>query len=389
MVNSLRKPVILWIEVSRVMTLEPVTQSPFRIKTSVHIVGWMIFFIAPVILSPGRDMVAYFSEPAIILSLIVRNVVLMVLFYVNLFYLTPKLFTPKTQTKFFVLIALFIIFVGSFNYVIHEILNGTFNDFQPPRKPPEGFGPSELSDGDHPPPRRLMLASPYFSSILIAALVATASTLLVMWNNWAQAKANEQERNLQKIAAELSMLKLQISPHFLFNTLNNIRWLVRSKSDHAESALIKLSQLLRYILYQANENFVDLHKEITHLEDYIALQKMRLANAEKVEFVVAGEPFNKKIVPLLLIPIVENFFKHGDFNCSEKNSIELVVNDYRLVFRTMNKILQKSQERDLENSGIGIENVRKRLMLHYPNNHMLQCEEKNGSYFLTLEINLH
>jgi hypothetical protein len=371
------------------MTLEPVAQSPFKIKTSVHVVGWIIFFVAPVILSPGRDVVAYFSEPAIIVSLIVRNVVLMILFYANLFYLTPKLFNPGSQAKFFVLMGLLILFVGSLNYVIHEILNGTFNDFQnPPKPPPEGFGSPGFPNGDRPPPRRLMLASPYFSSILIAALVATASTLLVLWNNWAQAKANEQERNLQKVAAELSMLKLQISPHFLFNTLNNIRWLVRSKSDHAESALIKLSQLLRYILYQANENFVDLHKEITHLEDYIALQKMRLSEGEKIEFVVAGDLYNKQIVPLLLIPIVENFFKHGDFNHGEKSTIELVVNDYQLIFRTVNRILQKSQDNELEDSGIGIGNVKKRLMLHYPNNHMLHFQEVNGNYILTLEINL-
>ena len=113
-----------------------------------------------------------------------------------------------------------------------------------------------------PDPGRLMLASPYFSSLLITALVATASTLLVLWNNWIKAKEDEQERTLQKVAAELSMLKLQISPHFLFNTLNNIRWLVRSKSDNAEPALLKLSQLLRYILYQADANFVSLDKEI-------------------------------------------------------------------------------------------------------------------------------
>lgn len=369
------------------MTLESAAQSPFRIRTSVHVVGWMIFFIAPVILSPGRDMAAYFSEPSILFSLIVRNVVLMILFYSNLFYLTPNLFTPKSQTTFFLLIGLLIILVGSFNYFIHEVLNGTFNDLQRPPRRPESLGPPQFPDGSRPR-RRLMLASPYFSSLLIAALVATASTLLVLWNNWAQAKANEQERNLQRIAAELSMLKLQISPHFLFNTLNNIRWLVRSKSDHAESALIQLSQLLRYILYQANENFVALEKEVAHLQDYVALQKMRLSESERVLFITWGELQHKKIVPLLLIPIVENFFKHGDFNQAVKSTVELIVEGDRLIFKTTNKILKKATEKEFQESGIGIENVKKRLLLHYPNNHILKYHQEDGNYFLILEINL-
>jgi hypothetical protein len=368
--------------------METLRESPVRIKISVHIIGWIIFFFAPVILSPGRDMEAYFSEPGIIISLIVRNILLMSLFYANLFYLTPKLFARKNQAAFFLTLGLLIVIVGSANFYIHEILNGPFEGFSKP-KTPGGFRPMPPPDfhGEYRPPRRLMLASPYFSSLLISALVATASTLLVLWNNWTQAKANEQERTLQKVAAELSVLKLQISPHFLFNTLNNIRWLVRSKSDHAEPALIKLSHLLRYILYQANENFVSLEKEIAHLQDYISLQKMRLSESEPIELFVEGELNAKKIVPLLLIPLVENFFKHGDFSQTSKSQIKLMVHQNKLTFITLNKIL-KNTEKSFEESGIGLENVRKRLDLHYKNNYSLSYHEANGNYLVTLEINL-
>src|SRR6185369_11333564 len=104
------------------------------------------------------------------------------------------------------------------------------------------------------------------------------SSLLVFWEEWNKVQLEKQEQELQRVAAELTALKLQISPHFLFNTLNNIRWLVRSKSDVAEEAVVKLSQLLRYILYQTGNERVNLEKEVEHLKDFVELQKMRIVN---------------------------------------------------------------------------------------------------------------
>jgi hypothetical protein len=137
-------------------------QTPSRIKLSFHIVGWLIFFFAPVILSPGRDIEAYFSEAPIITSLVLRNILLMILFYVNLFYFTPKLFAPKTQATFFFVMGLLIVIVGSLNYYIHEILNDPFEGFSMrPPKGPGDFRPPPDFHGNDRPPRRLMLASPY------------------------------------------------------------------------------------------------------------------------------------------------------------------------------------------------------------------------------------
>jgi LytS/YehU family sensor histidine kinase len=231
-----------------------------------------------------------------------------------------------------------------------------------------------------------MLASPLFSSILITALVTVASSLLVIWNNWEKARANEQERTLQKIAAELSVLKLQISPHFLFNTLNNIRWLVRSHSENAEPALVKLSQLLRYILYQASNDRVSLEKEVEHLQDYISLQKMRIPEQESIRFEIAGKLEGRTIVPLLLIPILENFFKHGTFGPDANGLIMLTMHGNSLNFRTANKIAPRSPGAELDEKGIGLENVKRRLALHYPNQHTFRHYEDNGYYFVNLEI---
>lgn len=376
--------------------MENMSQPPSRIKVTTHLVGWMIFFFAPVILSPVRDIGTYFSEPGVISSLVVRNILLISLFYVNLFYLTPKFFTSKRPLTFFVSIGILIIIVGAANFYIHEVLAGPFegpgsHPPGPPDGPPDGFGPGLREGGPGPGPhhRRLMLASPFFSSLLLSALVATASTLSVMWNNWVQVRAEEQERTLQKVAAELSVLKLQISPHFLFNTLNNIRWLVRSNAENAEPALVKLSQLLRYVLYQSGQDQVPLEKEVAHLQDYISLQKMRLPENMPLDFAIKGELQHKRIVPLLLIPIVENFFKHGDFSNVAASLIELTVDNHKLVFRTVNKISQKSPEGEFgAESGIGMENVKRRLELHYPKNHALKCYAEDDRYFVNLEINL-
>jgi hypothetical protein len=360
-------------------------RSPSRIKISAHVVGWMIFFFLPLLLSPGRDIAIYFSEPLTFISLVIRNLVLAGFFYANFFYITPRFFKAENQTQFLIIICILILVVGSFNFYLHEWLTNTNRHFGPPPGPRPELGP-EHPMRPHLPPHRLMFASPYFSSVLIASLVAAASSLLVLWNNWLEAKASEHERNLQRVAAELSVLKLQISPHFLFNTLNNIRWLVRSKSEKAEPAVIKLAQLLRYILYQTNQEQVSLETELEHLQDYISLEQMRLEKPELVEVSISGAIADKSIVPLLLIPAVENFFKHGDFH-SSKGEINVSIEDNRFTLKTVNPMLVKTGDA-ISDSGIGLGNLSRRLALHYPGKHELKFGEEHGNFLFLLTIYL-
>jgi hypothetical protein len=371
--------------------MESPSASPSHIKTSAHIVGWMIFFFLPLLLSPGRDISAYFSQPSLFLSLVFRNLVLAGFFYANFFYITPHFFTTNSQGKFLFIISTLILIIGSFNFFLHEwVQNGMGAIARPPGGPPhlpDGFPIHDEPHRRFGPPRHLLLASPYFSSVLITSLVAAASTLLVLWNNWLVAKANEHERNLQKVAAELSVLKLQISPHFLFNTLNNIRWLVRSKSESAEPALLKLSQLLRYILYQTNSEFVPLEKEVEHLKDYISLEQMRLANPELVEVTVNGDLENHVIVPLLLMPLVENFFKHGDFSQGRPGIISIALTTNTIFISTSNKI-RTDPDPGTPDSGIGLENLKRRLSLHYPNRYKLLYYTEGDHFKVDLSITL-
>lgn len=340
--------------------------------------GWCLFFLAPVIFSPGPLFHRVSSTE--MMSLVVRSLTLIIYFYSNLFYFTPVILKRRGPIVFALVSAVLITVISFVNSGFHHFyVEGRM--MQPPtsgemRQGPMPFGPPP--EGGPP----LMFVSPTFASILITSLVAIISSMLVFWQEWDKVQAEKQEQALQRVAAELTALKLQISPHFLFNTLNNIRWLVRSRSDTAEDAVVKLSHLLRYILYQTDKEKVDLDQELNHLKDFVELQKMRIENTGAVEFIMQGNLTGKQIVPLLLLPLAENFFKHTDFSSGCKNKISVVVTDSTLVFKTENRIAPLAETE----KGIGLNNVIKRLNLHYPSRHRLHYFEKDGVFFLQLDL---
>jgi len=338
-----------------------------------HVLGWCLFFLAPVIFSPGPFFHRVSSTE--LTSLAVRSLTLIVYFYSNLFYITPIVLKKRGPIVFALVTVLLIAEISFINSGFHHF----YVEGRTMLNPPGAIGPGPRPFGPPPP---LMFARPTFASILITSLVAIISSMLVFWQESDKVQVEKKEQALQRIAAELTALKLQISPHFLFNTLNNIRWLVRTKSDVAEDAVVKLSHLLRYILYQTDTEKVDLDQELTHLKDFVELQKMRLENTDAVYFTMEGDLSTKQIVPLLLLPLVENFFKHADFSGDFKNKISVEVKEDSLVFKTDNKIAQSTE---IE-KGIGLNNVIKRLTLHYPNRHLLHYYETDGVFHLKLDL---
>jgi hypothetical protein len=355
---------------------------------------WVIFFLLPLPLVFQRGIGAELPNSKFILSIEIRNVVLLIFFYVNLYYITPVFLAKKNVAGFFIVITGSILLVSGIAYLVQRSLIGMPEIFihgrhnigvgLPPLPPPlPGPGPTMIFRS-----RPLMLAGPFFSNFLITGIVASVSTLIVMWGKWNQARQEEQERTLQKVAAELSVLKLQISPHFLFNTLNNIRWLVRSKSSQAEEAIVKLSQLLRYILYQTNQEKAPLSKEIEHLEDFISLQRIRLKNKDRVEYNFQGDFEHHLIVPLLFIPLVENFFKYADFESEITNQIILDVSEKSLRFICWNKTSPVNAIAEPDASGIGLDNLRKRLALHYPEKHTLTIDHQRDYFEIIMTVNL-
>ena len=198
-------------------------------------------------------------------------------------------------------------------------------------------------------------------------------------NRWKQAKK-------EKTDAELSYLKAQINPHFLFNTLNSIYSLIIQKSDAAADAIVKLAGMMRYVLYETDRNFVMLEKEVSYLQDFVDLQKLRFGSQVPVTFTINGKAEGKQIAPLLLISFVENAFKHG-VNAEEKSEIiiHLDMSDNNVVLKVHNN---KVQVDHWDVTGIGLQNAKNRLQFIYPDKHILIIEDTVTCFFVTLQISL-
>ena len=190
----------------------------------------------------------------------------------------------------------------------------------------------------------------------------------------------------QKRTAELDALKNQLNPHFLFNTLNNLYALALKKSDQTPEVIAKLSEILDYILYRCNENFVSLTNEIALLDNYIALEKIRYGKRVEVNF-VHHITSDAKIAPLLLLTFLENAFKHGvsqEINVAKIN-IELNASEKEVMFRIENSIPRhKTIEEDRDT--IGLQNINKQLSLLYPHRYSLVTSEENGTYKANLKL---
>ena len=210
------------------------------------------------------------------------------------------------------------------------------------------------------------------------------TSLLRLARGWFHLQEIEKEKTL----AELKALKSQINPHFLFNSLNSIYSLARKNSAQVPEKVIQLSDLMRHIIYDSDVEFVLLPREIDMIRNYIELQNLRTPEKEKIELEVIGEIEGKKVAPLIFLPFVENSFKHGLKSGAEnpfvKIKIEVLPNE--LIFEIENSKGKTSEIHDSKYKGIGIENVKKRLGLIYPNLHSLNISENETIFKVILKI---
>jgi LytS/YehU family sensor histidine kinase len=221
---------------------------------------------------------------------------------------------------------------------------------------------------------------------ILLLLFFALSTCVKLVSEWYK---SEKERTLvasQKINSELSFLKAQLNPHFLFNTLNSIYSLANKKSDDTTVAIVRLSELMRYMIYEANEEFISLEKEIEYIKNYISLQLLRLRDSSRVKINVHGS-LKYKIEPLLLISFIENAFKYGT-DYKGKTEIRVVITTKNDVLHLEVYNISSLQNLGNKNSGIGLENIKNRLNLLYPNAHTLEIIKSKKSFEISLKINL-
>ncbi len=217
-----------------------------------------------------------------------------------------------------------------------------------------------------------------------------ATTIMKIVSDWVRHQRERKELETQTMQSELRFLKSQINPHFLFNTLNNLYALTLKKSDKAPEIVIKLSEMMRYMLYECNEKRVPLYKEINYLKNYMDLERLRQAKNVDIAFEVAGPVSNQQIAPLLFIPFIENSFKHGLSNHLDQGfvNISLSVEPERIHLYIENSKPSLPNQFHKRSGGIGLVNVRRRLDLLYPERYELDIEDSPTIYGVNLEIEL-
>jgi len=228
--------------------------------------------------------------------------------------------------------------------------------------------------------------NPFYSFFNIYTVVGLFASikLLKYWYQNQQTKAELENKNK---TSELALLRTQLNPHFLFNTLNNIDSLILTKPQKASDAIIKLSDIMRFMLYDTSTDVVPLEKEINYLKSYISLQQIRLKDAAFVKVDIAGNCHGKNIAPMLFIPFVENAFKHGQKNVKAPGiTIKLDCGKESVNFEVMNRVDPTIEVSKDKTAGIGLANTQRRLELLYPDRHQFSIENKNGYYVSRLMI---
>lgn len=365
------------------------------LTTVIHIAVWTCFLLIPFIFqqhsrdSPSPTAISNHFRAVLISS----SLYLIAFYYVNTQLLIPQMLLKRKWGIYLLcIIALFILFLY-FPEWISSIVTDSSNDiaFRAGRMQNYPPPPSDsLHFSSHPPRHGSGRHRFHFfpGSYLIFILVFTIGTCVSVIQEWLKTDTFKKEIEREKLNTELLFLKSQVNPHFFFNTLNNIYSLAVTGSEMTAPAILKLSSIMRYIISDAQLNAVPLDHEVTFIKHYIDLQLVRLTDKVNVDFKVDGRVENKMIEPLLFIPFVENAFKYG---VSTKENTSIVIHikasDEKIIFSSSNKIIH--QENALKDTtGIGINNVRRRLELMYPGKHDLQIFNTGENFSVKLEITI-
>ncbi len=335
---------------------------------TIHILFWiLVYFFYNYFLGYGSQNTEYVTRFSLFLMPIT-----IVISYIFLFYLIPK-FLLKNKQGLFILYSIYTLIISSF-FIALSILYGSILL-------------------DH---LRLDNSSPLTKTFLFIVLgvyfvVFVAITIGLIMNNYKSAVKNEDLKNkilqtqLQLKEQELRLLKMQIHPHFLFNSLNTIYGYALKKEDQAPEMILKLSNLLDYILYQIEKPAVFLTNELNHIEDYIALEKIRFHDTLEVAFNQKNISEDIMIAPMLLIPFVENSFKHGAIvDGILKIAINVSIEEHTLLFKISNSVQKDTNS----STGIGLDNIQKRLEMLYQDKYELKIEQEKHQFIIELKIDL-
>lgn len=333
------------------------------VTIALHVLIWLMVFLIPYIFSAdvGRGSHNKNNDDKDFLFLnTLLNFSWIAIFYFNAAILIPRLIYKRKILLYVLALALLFDLVIILDFILFQVLTI-----------PRAF--SIYHSVEH------NIISFVFTVAVSAAYKAISDkTKADMWIR---------EKQSEHLKTELSFLRSQISPHFLFNVLNNITALIRLKSNELEPTVLKLSSLMQYMLYETDEEKVVVKSEAEYLQDYIDLQKQRYGDELQLQVLFDIREEWHSIEPMLLIPFVENAFKHGGVLQHPEIYVSLSVNNSELHFTVKNKFEESPATKD-KTSGIGLANVKRRLELLYRGKHVLKMEKQDGWFIIDLQINL-
>jgi LytS/YehU family sensor histidine kinase len=235
----------------------------------------------------------------------------------------------------------------------------------------------------------LIWSDSFFLFLIINVIFTVITTMVLkLVKQWYSDQKTTKDLQQEQLQTELKFLKSQINPHFLFNSLNNLYALTLSKSDSAPEVVLRLSNILRYILYESNEGYVSVRKEMEHVKDYVAVEKLRLGMGVTIDIDIDDAIQDDPVEPMLFLTLVENAFKHSEDILPEKRFIRIHAKSLDTGFRFLIENTFSPSKRDSETGGIGLENIKKRLNLIYPNQHDIKSSTADGVYRVDLIIKL-
>lgn len=344
-------------------------------KMFMHGLIWLAFFSLPLLFRPrfGSEPHSGIFRLPMPLPMVVNNIFMVIAFYVNLLVLMPRFFNKKRWLYYALFTSLFILA----SFWLHDLSRGL-----------EGlFGSSRPFNAYRPRPRG-GFEFRQFSFLYTLGLIWAVSMVYHLLGQLQASRRHAEQVKASALQAELSFLKAQINPHFLFNTLNNIYALTLKQSEDAPKAVMKLSNLMRQFTDDTSVEFVPLDEELHFIRDYVELQQLRLSEKTTINCNLTESEKPLRIAPRLLIPFIDNAFKYGVSNRTVSSiDIDLHVEGNTLHFSVRNAIHANNAERQAS-SGIGLENVKRRLELLYEGRHTLTQEQTDAHYHLKLTLTL-
>lgn len=348
------------------------------IKILVHLLVWCIVLLVPIYIMSKQGIL---DSGPYVFSYLVRTAVFAVLFYVNYLFLIDKFLFRKQFVSF---IAVNIILIVALLLCQTLALDAFILHHHPGPPDKEMMDASDMRKGPKPP-----FAMKIFTDYVLVILVLGLSVAIRMTVRWYDDNIKYEQIKNSHLEADLRSLRSQLNPHLLFNTLNNIYSLIAIDQTKAQDSVHRLSNILRYILYENEAKFVSVKKELEFTRNYIDLMKLRLGSSVKLNVLVENSDSSDVVASLMFITLIENAFKHGLNRVGDSFiDIKILVEDGIGVLCTVENSLPDNESNiERSNSGIGLINLSKRLELIYPNNYQFITECREKSFFALLRIN--